>query len=178
MSIIPFGLFHSSSRRNDWFPDVAEFDKSLNSYFNSFPSSFQSASNSPPLDLTEHAKSYTVTVSLPGVAPDDLLVDFDTVNNELLIKGSTETNVSKDKSKGEFTRRITERYSGTFERHVQFPATAKIDDDNIVASLEHGVLTLEIPKVAKDNSQTSRKRIALSQKRFEPQSAQKGFEPK
>jgi HSP20 family protein len=160
----PFALV--PSRTVDPFED---FDHQFNSQLNAFPffrggvnaqNGNNALSSVPPLDLEEHKKNYKLKLSVPGVAPSDLIVDFDTAENTLHIKGETSSTKSEPTEEGSTQKRITERYSGTFERTVQFPSKVKIDDDNIVASLVNGVLTLKIPKiVAEDNKKAAPKRI-------------------
>ncbi|KAF5103138.1 hypothetical protein D0Z03_000276 [Geotrichum reessii] len=162
----PFALI--PSRNVDPFES---FDNNFDSYFNSFPflrnaNSLQASSNGlssvPPLDLEEHKKGYKLKLSIPGVAPSDLIVDFDTVENTLHIKGETASSKTEPTEEGSSQKRITERYSGAFERTIKFPSKIKIDDDNINASLINGVLILKIPKVTPDETQKAKpKRISV-----------------
>ncbi|KAF5101780.1 hypothetical protein D0Z00_000642 [Geotrichum galactomycetum] len=172
----PFALV--PSRNVDPFEN---FDYQFNSQLNSFPlfrSNTQHGNNAlssvPPLDLEEHKKSYKLNLSVPGVAPSDLIVDFDIADNTLHIKGETSTTKSEPTEEGSTHKRITERYSGTFERTVQFPSKVKIDDDNIVASLTDGVLTLQIPKIVPEKTKKATpKRINVA-----GDSSRKALEPK
>lgn len=161
----PFALV--PSRNVDPFED---FDRQFNSQLNSFPllgtgpnsqGSSNALSSVPPLDLEEEKKNYKLQLSVPGVAPSDLIVDFDTAENTLHIKGETSTTKSEPAEDGSTKKRITERYSGSFERTIQFPSKVKIDDDNIVASLVNGVLTLNIPKVVPEEKKAAPKRISV-----------------
>lgn len=159
----PFAL--TPSRGVDLFDD---FDRQFNSYFNSFPSLVQAQqaiqSSVPPLDLSEHDNGYELKLSVPGVAPSDLTVDFDTEKNTLFVKGETSSikkDEKKDETSGNVSQKISERYSGTFERTIQFPSKVKINDDDISASLVHGVLTLKIPKVKAEETKLAPKRITV-----------------
>jgi HSP20 family protein len=92
----------------------------------------------PALDLSETAEGYLVEVAVPGLKPED--VDITVENNVLTIKGETRQE-SEDKQRN-FHR--VERRFGSFQRSIALPTTVKADA--IQASLENGVLRLEIPK--------------------------------
>jgi HSP20 family protein len=92
----------------------------------------------PALDLSETAEGYLVEAALPGLKPED--VDITVENNVLTIKGET-------RQEGEDTKRNfhrIERRFGSFQRSIALPTTVKADA--IQASLENGILRLEIPK--------------------------------
>lgn len=140
------------------FNDLAMINNQLNP-FNDFPSTF--AFQTPPIDLHEKEKYYSVKVSLPGVSSKDLQVDFDESNYELRIKAATsQSNELQDSSEGTGKQLLSERFYGTFERRLVFPRKFKIDGDNIKASLVQGVLTLKVPKVI---DETFPKKIAVSE---------------
>jgi HSP20 family protein len=91
-----------------------------------------------PLDVSEDEKSVIVRASLPGFKADD--VDVQVHNGILTIKAEQS---EEHEEKGErFLRR--ERRFGAVTRSVALPSM--VDEDACDASLEHGVLTLRIPK--------------------------------
>lgn len=160
MSLIfsnPFNTFQPSF---NFFDDLAIFDNDMIPFRGSSNSaSFQA----PPIDVHEREKSYKVQVSLPGVLPKDLQVDFDASKYELRIKA--ETSSKKESQNTENGKQlISERYSGRFERRIVFPRKYKIDDAQIKASLNNGVLTLRIPKVVAEAApEPSRRTITVEQ---------------
>lgn len=165
MSLINYHPFGVGRSFNSPFNLFNELTQDMNSIFNNFPSSFQSLPvNIPPMDLDEHNSGYELKISIPGVSPSDVVVNFDAAKNTLHIKGDTATvNESENNEEGR-TQKVSERYSGTFERTVQFPNKIKIDEENIHASLVNGVLTLQVPKVqAVEENHSSLKRIMVQE---------------
>ena len=92
----------------------------------------------PALDLSETKDGFLVEAAVPGLKPEDLEITVE--NNILSIKGEIRQQ-SEDKQRN-YHR--TERHFGAFQRTIGLPKTVKADA--IKASLEHGVLKLEIPK--------------------------------
>lgn len=92
----------------------------------------------PALDLSETDDSYIVEAATPGLKPEDLEITFE--NNVLTIKG--EVRRESEERKRNYHR--VERRFGAFRRTISLPASVK--GDAITASLNEGVLRLEIPK--------------------------------
>jgi HSP20 family protein len=92
----------------------------------------------PAMDLSETADAFTVEAAVPGLKPEDLNVTVE--NNVLTISGTM-----RESSNGsERNVHRNERRFGSFQRSLSLPNTVKADE--ITATLEHGVLTLNIPK--------------------------------
>lgn len=90
-------------------------------------------------DIREEQSKYLVEAELPGIAKED--IDIQVEGNELIIRAKrNEMTEQKDD-----TNRIIrqERRSGEFIRRFY---VEHIDEDNIKARLENGVLKLDIPK--------------------------------
>ena len=128
--------------RWDPFQDVLSLREAMNQLMEeSFvrPAAGQSGTNFvPALDLSETAEGYLVEAALPGIKPED--VEITVENNVLTIKGETRQE-AEDKQRN-FHR--VERRFGSFQRTIGLPTTVKADA--IKASLEQGILRLEIPK--------------------------------
>ena len=92
----------------------------------------------PPMDVSETADSYLVELSVPGLKSENLEVTFE--NNVLTIKGE----MRQEKENRERNYHRVERRYGSFQRSVTLPTTVK--GDAIQASLDDGILRLEIPK--------------------------------
>lgn len=90
------------------------------------------------LDVAEQEGKFLVKASVPGIAPEDL--DISLSDNVLTIKGETHTETEKE----EETYHLRERRSGRFMRSFSLPTLVK--EEEIEATYENGVLTLEIPK--------------------------------
>ena len=91
-----------------------------------------------PLDVYQTDKEYIVKASLPGVKPEE--VDVNIVGETLSIKA--ETNEEKDlKEEGWL---LKERRFNSFARSITLPT--EVQADKVEATMEHGVLTLKLPK--------------------------------
>lgn len=91
----------------------------------------------PATDIVEKGDVVTLTIDMPGVAPDS--VDVSVENRSLTARGVIEAPVP------EGYRRIYAEYApGTFERSFSLPDT--IDAGKIDATYRDGVLTLTLKK--------------------------------
>jgi HSP20 family protein len=103
----------------------------------------------PPLDVQESQDAYTIKVSLPGVKPDDVNIQYQ--QGMLTISG--EAREEQEREQGSY--HIRERRSGRFSRTLRLPDM--VNADKAEASFEHGVLTLRLPKA----EETKPRRIAI-----------------
>jgi HSP20 family protein len=92
----------------------------------------------PPVDIYETPESLVVMADMPGIDPAHLDVRVD--NDILTLRGQTQPQASGDPRYREYTLM-------SFFR--QFELGEQIDQDGICADLQHGVLTLTLPKAAK-----------------------------
>jgi HSP20 family protein len=90
-------------------------------------------------DMYETGDDYVVTATLPGLRPEDLEISVQ--GNTLTISGEVKSDDAEGQQRTYHTR---ERRFGRFSRQVTLPAG--INADKVQANLEHGVLTLHIPK--------------------------------
>lgn len=93
-----------------------------------------------PLDVAETKDTFIVEATLPGVKPEDL--DVTIQDNVLTITGETRRE-QKDGDQPNYHR--VERSYGHFSRSISLPT--QVDAAKISATLEHGVLHLDLPKV-------------------------------
>lgn len=96
------------------------------------------ATSFPALNVWEEGETLVVEAELPGLALDDLEI-FVTGQNQLTIKGERK---NADVDKAAVHRQ--EREVGTFVRMLTLPFA--VDDSKVEARLEHGVLTVRLPK--------------------------------
>ena len=89
----------------------------------------------PPVDIYENGDALIVTADLPGVSKENL--DVRVENNLLTIRGKPSHLASGDPVYREYEL-------ASFFR--QFELNEKVDQANISAELQHGVLTLRLPK--------------------------------
>ncbi|MHB8575406.1 MAG: Hsp20/alpha crystallin family protein [Dehalococcoidia bacterium] len=91
-----------------------------------------------PLDVYEQGDKFQVMASLPGVKPEDVKVTVQ--GNTLTIEGEL-----RDESEGRGTAHHREHRHGHFFRSVTLPT--QLNAEGAKADFEHGVLTLNLPKV-------------------------------
>lgn len=92
----------------------------------------------PALDVRETEDLFEVTVDLPGMAPEDVSVTFE--SGVLTIGGTRQ--FSREESQETYHR--IERSYGTFARQIKLPRTA--DTEKIEAAFDKGVLSVTVPK--------------------------------
>ena len=95
--------------------------------------------NPMPIDVTADDKYVVIQASLPGVRPEDVNVSVE--DNRLTIDG--ETHSTEETENERYV--IRERHSGAFHRGLTLPQG--LEEDNIEARFENGVLTLTVPRV-------------------------------
>ena len=93
------------------------------------------------VDVKENDKAYQVQAELPGVNKDDIHVDIDGAVVAITAERKQEKEL---KEEGRVLR--TERYFGKVSRSFQL--AQEIDEDNVVAKYNAGVLELTLPKKA------------------------------
>jgi len=93
-------------------------------------------------------KSITLRLEAPGMEPDDF--ELEVVNDVLVVRG--QKRVEKERSEGRY--RILECAYGSFERAIPLPEN--IDPENTRATYKHGVLKVELPKLAPAREHTIR----------------------
>jgi HSP20 family molecular chaperone IbpA len=119
----------------------------------------------PRFDVRETKESYLLDGELPGVDQKDIDIEFSDPQT-LVIKGRVQREytspeggetqqqqqqqqqVEKQGEKGKPGHRfwVSERSVGEFHRSFNFPA--RVDQDNVKASLKNGVLSVVVPKAA------------------------------
>lgn len=92
----------------------------------------------PELNIYETDTEFEITVALPGMSKDDINIGFE--NNTITISGERELK----EENGTKYHRIESRF-GKFERSLPLPNV--IDEENITASYDNGVLTVTVPKL-------------------------------
>ena len=118
---------------DDWFdfPRFHEADRKLYG---------KNAAHEMKTDVRDHDDHYEVDIDLPGFAKDEITLTLDSgYLTVTAVKGLNTEN--KDKA-GKVIRQ--ERYAGTLQR--SFYVGDALREEDIGAKLEHGVLSLNIPK--------------------------------
>lgn len=107
-------------------------------------------SNTFHTDIREKEDVYLVESELPGFSKEDIEIDYR--NNYLTIKATR--NHEENGNKDQIIR--SERYYGEFIRRFY---VENINDENIKAKFQNGILKLEIPK--KEKVEQNAKRIEI-----------------
>jgi HSP20 family protein len=95
----------------------------------------------PAVDIKETEKDIRVELELPGMKPED--VEITAENGVLSIRGEKRS----ERKEGEENRyHVVERAYGSFMRTFQLPQG--IDEEQINAEFDNGILTLLVPKAA------------------------------
>ncbi|OXV08655.1 hypothetical protein Egran_03582 [Elaphomyces granulatus] len=105
----------------------------------------------PRFDVRETKEAYHLDGELPGLEPNNIEIEFSDPNT-LIVKGHAEReSSSKSPSKGESkdqskdsTFWVSERSVGEFRRVFNFPAV--VEQENVQAKLNNGVLSITVPK--------------------------------
>ena len=93
----------------------------------------------PPVNVFVDPEGWVVRLEIPGVAPENLVVE--THARTLEVSGKREESAPTE---GSFLRR--ERWTGEFARSIQLPA--ELDGSRAEAKYQHGVLTIRVPRKA------------------------------
>jgi HSP20 family protein len=96
----------------------------------------------PAVDVHETSKELRLDVELPGIREED--VELDVENGMLSIHGQKSAERKEEGEEGRY--HLVERSYGTFFRSFQLPAG--VDEKQIHADYDKGVLHIRIPKAA------------------------------
>ena len=94
----------------------------------------------PAVDIKENEDEIRLEAELPGISPDN--VEIIAENGVLTLRGQKES----ERKEGDERYQIVERAYGTFMRTFQLPQG--VDENQIKADFENGVVTIHIPKAA------------------------------
>lgn len=126
-------------RSQNWLPSI------FNDFFNDEWLAPRTRQGVPAVNIMENEKDYKIELAAPGMGKEDLHVSIND-DNELVIAFEKKTeNGNEDKEnrkKGTYLRR--EFSYNSFRQSFTLPDD--VDRENIAASMEHGVLTVELPK--------------------------------
>ncbi|MEA4916981.1 Hsp20/alpha crystallin family protein [Proteiniphilum sp.] len=131
-------------RTNNWLPSV------FNDFFGN--EWMENSSRSvPAINIQQNENGFTVEVAAPGMTKEDCVVKIDEENNLVISFEKKNEQEEKDK-KGTYLRR---EFSYTqFQRRMVLPEN--VEKDKILAKVENGVLTVEIPTVKEEKTSISK----------------------
>lgn len=131
-------------RTNNWIPTV----------FNDlFDTDFMPKANctAPAINVKESDKAYTVELAAPGMKKEDFNVHINDDGNLIIKMEQKQETKDEDKSVRYLRREFS--YS-KYEQTLILPDDVK--KDAITAKVEHGVLTVELPKLVEEKAKVSR----------------------
>jgi HSP20 family protein len=143
-------LTTTHKNRHDHYDDL--IDNVFNRLFDSSLTTSK-LSGSSLVDICEDDKQYKIIADLPGYEHKDISIEQK--NNYLHI--SAEKVIDNEETNQKWYKR--ERKSSQFSRSFLLPEN--VDDQNITASLDKGILTVGIPKKEK-NLNKDVKRITIN----------------
>ena len=132
-------------RTQNWLPDIFNdfFDNDL---------MVRTNATAPAINVIENEKDYKIEVAAPGMTKEDFNVHVDEDNNLVITMEKKNENKEEDKKQGRYLRR---EFSYTkFQQALILPDD--VDKEKISAEVNNGVLSVELPKLAKDTVKAKR----------------------
>lgn len=123
-------------RNSSWLPDV------FNDFFDTDVWS-PKGSTAPAINVKESDKAYTVELAAPGLKKEDFDVQINE-EGDLHVKIEHKEDHSEEDKKNHYLRR--EFSYANYEQTLILPDD--VDKEKISAKCEHGVLTVDLPKLA------------------------------
>ena len=100
----------------------------------------KNARNMMKTDIRETDEGYELDIDLPGFKKDEIQAELK--NGYLTVSAAKGLDKDEQNKKGEYIRR--ERYAGSMSR--SFYVGEHLNEEDIKAKYEHGVLTILVPK--------------------------------
>ena len=142
----------SSNNRWDPYAELAQIQSQMNRLFNeSFSGGLWHQgipgrdTHNLRTDINDTKDKYVIDMDIPGMEKENINVEVK--NNTLLVSG--ERNKENEEKNGNYYRQ--ERSFGYFSQSLPLPEDA--DSSGIAVNYNHGVLKIEIPKLAKAEAQ-------------------------
>ena len=136
-------------RRNnqEWLPSI------FNDFFDNVWM-FRTNTTSPAVNVIENEKDYKVEVAAPGMTKDDFNIHL-TDDSQLVI-----TMEKKNESKNDSSKYLRREFSySKFQQTLVLPDD--VEKDHISASVDNGVLTIDLPKKSQESKAKEHKVIEI-----------------
>ena len=138
-------------RKNQgWLPDI------FNDFFNTEWMEKANAT-APAINVVEHDNGYAVEVAAHGMTKDDFNVHLDEDGNISITMEKKSENKEENKKNGHYLRR--EFSYSKFQQTMILPDN--VDKEKISASVKDGVLTIDLPKLPKEEPVKRSKQIEI-----------------
>lgn len=137
-------------KNQSWLPDI------FNDFFDTEWMEKANAT-APAINVVEHDNGYAVEVAAPGMTKDDFNVHLDEDGNISITMEKKSENKEENKKNGHYLRR--EFSYSKFQQTMVLPDN--VDKDKISASVKDGVLTIDLPKLPKEEPVKRSKQIEI-----------------
>ena len=125
-------------RNQNWLPSI------FNDFFDNDWMEIANAT-APAINVLENEKEYKVELAAPGMTKEDFDVHIDEENN-LVISMEKKNEKKEDEKNGRYLRR--EFSYSKFQQTMILPED--VDKEKISATVNNGVLDIELPKLVKE----------------------------
>lgn len=133
-------------RRNNGLRNYDDFYDMVDAFFGNDLDKRDVFTSTFKVDVSEDDDKYLVEAELAGIKKEDVDINLDKGQLTLTVNKST----AKDESDKEKNYIHKERTSERMTRSMYFP---NIDEANVAAKLEDGILEIEIPKLKEKDTQ-------------------------
>lgn len=139
-----------SNRNQNWIPSI------FNDFFNDSWMPVKFSGSTPAINVSEDEKAYKVEVAAPGMTKEDFKINV--ANDDLVISMEKKNDSKEDKKSTKYLRR--EFSYSKFEQRLALPDN--IEKQNICASMNDGVLVVNIPKMTEKEKAQEMQCIEIS----------------
>ena len=136
-------------RTQSWLPSI------FNDFFDN-DWMVKANATAPANNVLETEKEYKVELAAPGMTKDDFNVRIDEDNN-LVISMEKKTENKEEKKDGRYLRR--EFSYSKFQQTMILPDN--VDKEKIAASVDNGVLNIELPKLSEEEVKKPNRQIEI-----------------
>ena len=146
-------------RLNRPFTYDSNFDQLFNDFFAAPKASTKEGKKRtfgevPAVNISETENSFDISVAAPGMKKSDFQIEI----NEGVMSISSEKSSEENETKSNFTRQ--EFNYSSFERRFTLPEN--IDENEVVATYEDGILQVVLPKAKEEEVKETKKLITIS----------------
>ena len=136
-------------RTQNWLPSI------FNDFFDNEWMTKANAT-APAINVIESEKEYKVEVAAPGMTKEDFNVRIDEDNN-LVISMEKKSESKEEQKEYRYLRR--EFSYSKFQQTMILPDD--VDKEKIAAGVEHGVLTIDLPKLSQEEVKKAERNIEI-----------------
>lgn len=136
-------------RTQNWLPSI------FNDFFD-YDWMVKASATAPAINVFETEKEYKLELAAPGMTKDDFNVHIDE-NDNLVICMEKKSDNKEEKKDGRYLRR--EFSYSKFQQTMILPEN--VDKEKIVATVEHGVLNVTLPKLSEEEVKKPNRQIEI-----------------